>query len=210
MKADAEVGGPSSQGSTEPWDTTFNRATNRYKRRDRTAPPTSAGRVSGFGTSMKFINYYHSDDAAKRERRRPANKDKVEVLELRKKVETLENQIVDSTAVEKLVDERLKSILPPGLVEGLAAWNAAGRQGPIYVPSVSGSNSIMNQNVSPDLTTPQPNAMTPPTTKDTEPHPAEAVLHNATERPENDRPAAGTGALVSTVAELDAITQVTN
>ena len=159
---------------------------------------------------MKFINYYHSYDAAKRERRRPANKDKVEVLELRKKVETLENQIVDSTAVEKLVDERLKSILPPGLVEGLAAWNAAGRQGPIYVPSVSGSNSIMNQNVSPDLTTPQPNATTPPTAKDTEPQPAAAALHNATDRPENYRPAAGTGALVSTVAELDAITQVTN
>ena len=97
-------------------------------------------------------------------------------------------------------------------MEGLAAWNAAGRQGAIYVPSVSGSNPIMNQNVSPDLTTPQPNAMTPPITKDTEPQPAATVLHNATERPENDRPAAGTGtgALVSTVAELDAITQVTN
>ena len=68
----------------------------------------------------------------------------------------------------------------------------------------------MNQNVSPDLTTPQPNATTPPTPKDTEPQPAAVVLHNATERPENDRPATGTGALVSTVAELDAITQVTN
>ena len=207
MKADAEVGGPSSQGSTELWDTTFNRATNRYKRRDRTAPPTSAGRVSVFGTSMKFINYYHSDDAAKRERRRPANKDKVEVLELRKKVETLENQIVDSTAVAKLVDERLKSILPPGLVEGLAAWNAAGRQGPIYVSSDSGSNSIMNQNPSPDVTTPQPNATTPPTAN-AEPQPTPALLHDATARPENDRPAAGTGALVSTIAELDAITKV--
>ena len=66
MKADAEAGGPSSQGSTEPWDTTFNRATNVYKRRDKSLPPTSAGRVSGFGTSMKFINYYHSDaDASK-------------------------------------------------------------------------------------------------------------------------------------------------
>ena len=78
----------------------------------------------------------------------------------------------------------------------------------------------MNQNVSPDLMTPQPNAAaqlplnlvatTPPTMKDTKPQPPAAVLHNATERPENDRPAAGTGALVSTVAELDAITQVTN
>ena len=49
-----------------------------------------------------------------------------------------------------------------------------------------------------------------PTAKDSEPQPAAAVLHNATERPENDRPAAGTGALVSIVAKLDAITQVTN
>ena len=158
---------------------------------------------------MKFINYYHSDAKTKKERRRPS-KDKAEVVELRKKVETLESQIVDSATVERLVDEKLKSFLPPGLMEGFAAWNAAGRQGPIYVPSASGSNSTMNQNVSPDLTTPQPNATTPPTVKDSELQPAAAVLHNATERPENDRPAAGTGTLVSTVAELDAITQVTN
>ena len=63
MKADAEAGGPSSQGSL---------------------PPTSAGRVSGFGTSMKFINYYHSDAQTKKDRRKPS-KDKAEVLELRKK-----------------------------------------------------------------------------------------------------------------------------
>ena len=125
-------------------------------------------------------------------------------------METLENEKVDSTTVQRLVDEKLRSFLPPGLMEGLAAWNAAGRQGPIYVPSVSGNNSTMNENVSPDLTTPQPNATTPPTMKDSEPQPAAAVLHNATEWPEHDRPAAGTGALVSTVAELDTITQVTN
>ena len=71
-----------------------------------------------------------------------------------------------------------------------------------------------------DLTTLQPNAAVqppldlvatmPPTTKDTEPQPPPAVLHNAPERPENDRPAVGTGALVSTVAKLDTITKVTN
>ena len=85
-------------------------------------------------------------------------------------METLENQKVDSTTFERLLDEKLKSFLPPGLMEGLAAWNAAGRQGPIYAPSVSGSNSIMNQNMSPNMTTPQPNAMTPPTAKDSEPY----------------------------------------
>ncbi|KAM0836645.1 hypothetical protein ACQ4PT_062179 [Festuca glaucescens] len=39
----------SSQGSTEPWDMTFNRATNAYKKRPKFEPPTSAGHVSGFG-----------------------------------------------------------------------------------------------------------------------------------------------------------------
>ena len=98
-------------------------------------------------------------------------------------------------------------------MEGLAAWNAGGQQGPIHVPSFTGSNSSMNQNVSPDLVTPLPNAAaqpplhlvapTPPTAEDTEAQPAAAV-------PENDRPAAGTAALVSTLAEINAITKVTN
>ena len=94
-----------------------NRATNAYKGRDKSMPPTSAGRVSGFGTSMKFINYYHLEAHMKKERRKPS-KDKAEVLELRKKVETLENQKVDSTTVERLVDERLKSIFPLGWWRG--------------------------------------------------------------------------------------------
>ena len=80
---------------------------------------------------------------------------------------------------------------------------------------------MYQQNLSPDLVTPPPpNAaaqpplhlvpLTPPTAKDTEALPVAAVLDNAHERPENDRPAAGTGALVSTLAELNAITKVTN
>lgn len=79
-------------------------------------------------------------------------------------------------------------------MEGLAAWNAAGRKGPIHLPSYTGSNSSQNQEVSPSLVTPEPplHTSTPPSA---------AAL---------DRPAAGTGALVSTLAELDALTQVTN
>ena len=68
LKADDEAG-PSSQGSTEPWDTTFNRAMNVYKERDKSVPPTSAGRVSGFGTSMKFGEYYKDDIKKRRERK---------------------------------------------------------------------------------------------------------------------------------------------
>ena len=80
MKADAEAG-PSSQGSTEPWDMTFNRAMNVYKERDKSVPPTSAGRVSGFGTSMKFLQYYSTNSETRKERRK-STRDKAEVVEL--------------------------------------------------------------------------------------------------------------------------------
>lgn len=165
MNACAQAG-PSSQGSTEPWDTPFNRATNKFKGRDVHKPPTSAGRVSGFGTSMKVADYYQSDSKTRKERR-TMSKDKAEVLELKKKVESLEQGKVDLPMVDKLVeervDERIRALIPPGLMEGLAAWNAGGRQGPIHVPSFTGSNSSMNQNVSsPDLVTPPPNAATQP------------------------------------------------
>ena len=200
LKADTEAG-PSSQGSTEPWDTTFNRAMNVYKERDKSAPPTSAGRVSGFGTSMKFLQYYSMDTETRKERRK-TTRDKLEVMELRKKVESLEQEKVDSSTVDKLVEEKLRAILPPGLVEGLAAWNAGGRQGPIHVPSFAGSTS--SNNVSPVLPTPP----VPPAVEQHTPTPENN--DNAHERPEIDRPAAGTGALVSTIAELDAITKVAN
>ena len=93
-------------------------------------------------------------------------------------------------------------MLPPGLMEGLAAWNARGQQGPIHVPSFAGSTS--SNNVSPVLVTPP---VLPVVDQQT---PRPENNDNAHERPENDRPAAGTGALVSTLAELDAITKVTN
>ena len=171
---------------------------------------------------MEFLQYYRTDTETRKERRK-LTKDRAEVLELRKKVESLEQEKVDSTMVDKLVEEKIRSIIPPGLMDRLAAWNAAGRQGPIHVPSYAGSNS---SNVSPDLVTPLPNIAaqppqhlvppTPPTMKDTE-----ALLVVAVnDRPSagdtealpvaavNDRPAAGTGTLVSTLAELDAITKV--
>ena len=59
LKADIEAG-PSSQDSTEPWDNTFNMAMNVWKNRDKTLASTSAGHVSGFGTSMKFLQYYNT------------------------------------------------------------------------------------------------------------------------------------------------------
>jgi hypothetical protein len=101
----SSTAGPLSQGSTEPWDTPFNRATNAYKKRDLDKPPTSAGRVSGFGTTMKVSEYYGSDAKTRKERR--STKDKAEVQELKKKVESLE-KIVDPTEMSKLLDERLR------------------------------------------------------------------------------------------------------
>jgi hypothetical protein len=205
LKAEAEAGPSSQEAQAGPWDTTFNRAMNVFKGRDKSKPPTSAGRVTGFGTSMKFIEYYSTDTDKKKERRKPA-KDRAEVLELRKKLETLEKEKVDSTMVDKLVaekvNEQLRTLLPPGLMEGLAAWNARGQQGPIHVPSFAGSTS--SNNVSPVLVTPP---VLPVVDQQT---PRPENNDNAHERPENDRPAAGTGALVSTLAELDAITKVTN
>src|SRR3954462_2973216 len=85
----------SSQDSAEePWDTVFNRATNTYKKREKKLPPKSAGRVSSFGTSMKFIEYYKEDAKKRRERKnQSAAKDKAEVEELKLKVKTLEAKV---------------------------------------------------------------------------------------------------------------------
>ncbi|KAK1648760.1 hypothetical protein QYE76_066565 [Lolium multiflorum] len=90
-----DTAGPSSQGSTEPWDTPFNRATNRYKERELDKPPTSGGRVSGFGTSMKLSEYYGSDAKTRKLERRSSAKDKSEVQELKKKVESLEKLVAE-------------------------------------------------------------------------------------------------------------------
>ncbi|KAK1612836.1 hypothetical protein QYE76_036509 [Lolium multiflorum] len=105
--------GPSSQGSTEPWDTPFNRAMNKYKERELDKPPTSGGRVSGFGTSMKLSEYYGSDAKTRKLERRSSSKDKSEVQELKKKVETLEKLVAEkpmenTEMINKLLDEKIR------------------------------------------------------------------------------------------------------
>ena len=67
----------------------FNWATNKMKERDLDLPPTSSGRVSGFGLNMKVGEYYQSD-AKSRKERRTTSKGRAEVQELKKKVESLE------------------------------------------------------------------------------------------------------------------------
>jgi hypothetical protein len=89
-------------------------------------------------------------------------------------------------------------------MEGLAAWNAAGQQGPIYVPSVSGSNS--SHQVSPLVTRTPPLHLVASMPLTTEADRV-AVPYNA---PESERPGAGMNALVSTLAESNAIKKVTH
>jgi hypothetical protein len=99
---------------------------------------------------MKFVEYYSSDP----EKRKMKRDNTAEVVELRKKVESLEQGKVDSSTVDKLVEEKLRAFLPPGLMEGLAAWNAKGQQGPIHLPSFTGSNSSsVSQTVNATTTT---------------------------------------------------------
>ena len=149
--------GASSDEEREPWDTPFNRATNAYKERPLDKLPTSSGRISGFGLNMKVAEYYGSDAKSRKERRK-STKDTAEVQELKAKVELLEKRLDEKAEeepekVNQLVDERIRQIIPPAFIEGFAAWEAGGRQGPIHLPSYAGSNSSQNQEVSPSLVT---------------------------------------------------------
>ena len=78
----------SSEGSREPWDTAFNQATNAMKKRELHLPPTSAGRVSGFGLNMKVRDYY--SDAKSKKARKVTGVAKAEVEQLKKQVEDLQ------------------------------------------------------------------------------------------------------------------------
>ena len=156
-------------------------------------PPTSAGRVSGFGTSVKFGEYYKDENRKRRERKSST----AEVERLKKKVEDLEAKKVDESTVDKMVEEKLRAFLPPELYEGLAQWKATGQVGPIHVPSGGGSNSSFH--VSPDMVTP------PATIAAAAPQPME-LEGPQTER-EIDRPVAPRA---SPLEKLNAITEVRN
>ena len=116
----ASTAGPSSEGSTERWDTPFNRATNAYKKRPLEKPPTSAGRMSSFGLNMKVAEYYASEAKSSRKERRTTTKDKAEVQELKMKMASLEKRIetekttVDPDQLNQLVDQRIRQLIPLG------------------------------------------------------------------------------------------------
>ncbi|KAK1680996.1 hypothetical protein QYE76_041844 [Lolium multiflorum] len=123
----------------------------------------------------------------------------VKLHALKKKVESLEKLVAEKPVentemMNKLLDEKIRQIIPPGLMEGLAAWNAGGQVGPIHVPSISGSNSSFH--VSPTVPLhPTPASGLHQTPPQLQPPPQLQLV--ASTPP--------TAALVSTVAEIDAI-----
>ena len=52
----------SSQGSAGPWENPLNRAIHPLKGRPKEKPPTSAGRVTGYGLRKKLGEYYDKVD----------------------------------------------------------------------------------------------------------------------------------------------------
>jgi hypothetical protein len=117
------------------------------KKRTKHKKMTSAGRISGFGLTMKVGVHFKEESKARKERR-----SKVEEAQMRE-IADLKAQVAALPAqMEEKFEARLRQAIPPQLWEGLAEWNAAGGVGPIPVPSVSGSNSA--QHVSLNMVTP--------------------------------------------------------
>jgi hypothetical protein len=140
--------------------------------------------------------------------------------------------------IAEQVQQKPREIIPGKLWEELAAWNEAGRRGPLVVPSISGSNSI--RHVSSDVVTPdtanveeaQPAAapVPPPAAANTNAHPEVALVTPPpadanTEQPITPVPPPATAKAqptvlhrkespwendtgVSTLAELNAISKV--
>jgi hypothetical protein len=83
----------------------------------------------------KVSDFQKEDREAKKERKAAAA-----AASEKREVEKLWEQMSDLIAEQ--VELKIREIIPNELWEGLAAWNAAGRQGPLVGPSFSGSNSI--------------------------------------------------------------------
>jgi hypothetical protein len=128
----------------------------------------------------KVGDFKKEDREAKKERK-AATAAAVAAASEKREVEKLREQMPDLIAQQ--VQQKIHEIIPDELWEGLAAWNAAGRRGPLVVPNISGSNSI--HHVSPDVVTPdtanvevQPAAapVPPPTGANTNAHPEVALV----------------------------------
>jgi hypothetical protein len=110
------------------------------KGRAKSLPLTSAGRVAYYGTYDKVGDFKKEDREAKKERKATATVAAAAAASERREVEKLWEQMPDQIAEQ--VQQKLREIILDELWEGLAAWNVAGRRGPLVVPSISGSYSI--------------------------------------------------------------------
>jgi succinate dehydrogenase/fumarate reductase flavoprotein subunit len=95
----------------------FNRAINVIKGRAKSLPPTSAGRVAGYGTYDKVGNFKKEDREAKKERKAAAA---AAAASGKREVEKLREQMPDM--ITEQVQQKLREIIPDELLEGLAAW----------------------------------------------------------------------------------------
>jgi hypothetical protein len=84
------------------------------KRRAKSLPPTSAGRVDGYGTYNKVGDFKKENHEAKKERKAIAA---VAATSERREVEKLREQMPDLIA--KQVQQKLCEIIPDELWEGL-------------------------------------------------------------------------------------------
>lgn len=107
---------------------------NKMKEKDELSKPSSAGRVSGFGLNMKWSEHYKEASQTRKERRSIGSAKTREVEELKEKVAQIPQMVQDE------VGKVLTSLLPT-LMARLDEWNKGGREGPLPVPSMTGSNS---------------------------------------------------------------------
>jgi hypothetical protein len=109
------------------------------KGREKTLPPTSAGRVLGEGLSVKWSDKYGRQQKGKN----ALGEDEArELHELRERVAQIP-EIVDKRVADKvdtLFTEKMTAMMPR-LFEAFVNWDAAGRVGPPPIPSIIGSNS---------------------------------------------------------------------
>src|ERR1041384_999856 len=121
-----------------PWDNAFNRALNKVKKVENVvAKPSSAGRVVGFGADLNWSEYYgkSAEQSGSRGRKaRRTEEDAAYVRGLEEKVNMLPQLVQDEVA-------KTMSVLLPNMMQSLANWQAGGRQGPLPILSMVGSNS---------------------------------------------------------------------
>jgi hypothetical protein len=81
-------------GLSEPWDTPFNRVTNAIKKRPKHKKMASAGRVFGFGLSMKVGVHFKEDSKTRKERRSKVEEAQMrEIADLKAQVAALPAQM---------------------------------------------------------------------------------------------------------------------